>query len=191
MVFVGTVCEKKGVRQLVEAFPAVAAAVPDARLTVVGRDQVDPATGRSFTERLRASLPAGVADRVEFVGPIDHDRVADRIAEAEVCALPSHMEAQGLAWVEAMACGRALVASTTGPGPEVVEDGVSGVLVDPLDPKAIADAVVGLLTDRDRRDRLAAGARARAVERFSIDELLVTNVEHYRSVIERRASVGG
>ena len=185
VLFVGTVCEKKGVRQLVEAFPVIAAAVPAARLTVVGRDQADPTTGESFTERLRASVPAELADRVAFVGPVDHDRVAEMLAAAEVCALPSHMEAQGLVWVEVMAAGRPLVASTAGPGPEVVEDGVSGLLVDPRDPAAIATAVIDLLTDPGCRARLAAGARARAVERFSIDELVEENVAFYRSVAER------
>ncbi len=185
VLFVGTVCEKKGVRQLVEGFPTVLAAVPDAHLRVVGRDQVDPVTGESVTERLRSSLPAEIAGRVEFVGPVAHDQVAAQIAASEVCALPSHMEAQGLAWVEVMASGRALVASTAGPGPEVVEDGVSGLLVDPHDPQAIAAAVIALLDDPGCRERLAAGARSRAVEQFSIDEVVVANIEHHRSVVER------
>ncbi|MGZ4694891.1 MAG: glycosyltransferase family 4 protein [Acidimicrobiales bacterium] len=191
VVFVGTVCEKKGVRQLVEGFPAVVAAVPGARLLVAGRDQVDPLNGGSFTERLRASVAPPIAERIEFLGQVDHDAIGDLIARAEVCALPSHMEAQGLVWLEVLASGRALVASTAGPGPEVVEDGVSGVLVDPRDPAAIAGAIVALLTDAERRRRLAEGARARAVERFSLDELAAVNVEHYRSVAERWRATRG
>lgn len=185
VLFVGTICEKKGVRQLVEGFPVVAAAVPDARLVVVGRDQVDAATGGSFTERLRASVPPELIDRVEFLGPVDHDGVADLIAGAEVCALPSHMEALPVAWLEVMASGKALVASSTGPGPEVVEQGVSGLLVDPLDPAAIARAVIDVLVDGELRCRLAAAARQRAVELFSADHLIDVNIEHYRSVADR------
>ena len=184
VVFVGTICEKKGVRQLVEGFPEVARRVPHARLLVVGRDQVDRVTGESFTVALRRSVPAELTDQVVFVGPVEHDRVAELIAEAEVCALPSHMEALPVAWIEVLASGKALVASTSGPGPEVVEHGVSGLLVDPHDPAAIADALVAVLTDADRRDRLGAAARQRAVERFSIDELIHVNLDHYRDVHE-------
>lgn len=185
VLFFGTVCEKKGVRQLVEAFPAVAAAVPRARLVIAGRDQADPATGTSFTARLRESIPRELADRVEFLGPVEHDVIRGLIADAEVCALPSHMEAFPVAWIEALAAGRALVASNTGPGPEVVDDGVSGLLVDPHDPTAIARALIEVLTDADRRDRLGAGGRARAVERFSIEHLVETNLAHYAAVAGR------
>jgi glycosyltransferase involved in cell wall biosynthesis len=185
VVFVGTVCEKKGVRQLVDSFPAVVARVPHARLLVVGRDQADPATGRSFTARLQASIPPELAERFVFAGPVAHDRVAELVAQAEVCALPSHMEALPVAWIEVLAAGKALVASSAGPGPEVVEHGVSGLLVDPLDPGAIADALVAVLTDPDRRDRLGAAARQRAVDRFSIDELVQVNLDHYDRVRRR------
>jgi glycosyltransferase involved in cell wall biosynthesis len=188
VLFVGTVCEKKGIRELVEAFDTVVREVPDARLLVAGRDQVDPATGRSFTEGLRTMLSPATAEHVEFLGPVDHDRVAELIARADVCAMPSHMEAQGLVWLEALACGRALVASTAGPGPEVVEDGLSGLLVDPHDVGAIAAAVVALLEDPDRRRVLGAAGRTRVLERFSIDRLVDRNVEHYRQVLARAES---
>jgi glycosyltransferase involved in cell wall biosynthesis len=190
VVFVGTVCEKKGVRQLVDSFPAVVARVPHARLLVVGRDQTDPATGGSFTARLQASIPPELAERVVFAGPVAHDQVADLVAQAEVCALPSHMEAMPMAWIEVLAAGKALVASSTGPGPEVVEHGVSGLLVDPHDPEAIAGALVAVLTDPACRDRLGAAARQRAVDRFSIDELIQVNLDHYRLVRERWQASG-
>jgi glycosyltransferase involved in cell wall biosynthesis len=135
-------------------------------------------------------VPPGLVDQVAFLGPVEHDRVADLIAEAEVCALPSHMEAMPVAWLEVMASGKALVASSTGPGPEVVEHGVSGLLVDPRDPASIAGAVVDVLTDPELRCRLAAAARDRAVARFSVDELIGVNVDHYRSVIDGWRAAG-
>ncbi len=191
VLFLGTVCEKKGVRQLVEGFPTVVARVPDARLLVAGRDQLDPASGTSFTERLRSSVPADLTDSIEFVGPVDHEDVAALIARADVCAMPSHMEAQGLVWLEVMASGRALVASTAGPGPEIVEDGVSGVLVDPHDPDAISGAIIALLTDGELRTRVADGGRTRVVDRFSLDQLVEVNVAHYRTVADRWRAAHG
>ena len=91
-----------------------------------------------------------------------------------------------MAWIEVMASGKALVASSAGPGPEVVEDGVSGLLVDPHDPQAIAGAVVALLDDGDAslppRGRRPGPGRSSG---FSIDQLVTLNVDHYRSVAER------
>lgn len=184
VLFVGSLCEKKGVRQLVEAFAGVADRVPASRLLIAGRDLPDPVTGGSFRARLEALVAPSLADRVTFLGPVAHDRVAALIADAEVCALPSHMEALPVAWLEVMASGRALVASRTGPGPEVVVDGDSGVLVDPLDTAALAQAVIALLDDTAQRAAIAAGGRRRAVEHFSIDRLLDVNVARYATVVE-------
>ena len=185
VLFLGSVCEKKGVRQLVEAVPAIVAAVPGARLVVAGRDVPDPVTGASYLEGLRAAVAPSVADHVEFLGPVEHDRVAALLDRAEVCAFPSHMEALPVAWLEAMAAGKALVASRTGPGPEVVVDGRSGLLVDPYDPAAIASAVIACLTDPTLRVRLEAGARARAVDAFSVDAVVADNIAHYEAVRAR------
>jgi glycosyltransferase involved in cell wall biosynthesis len=185
VAFFGALCEKKGVRQLLEAFPEVARRVPDARLLIAGRDRLDPETGGSYRAGLEAAVAPEVAGQVQFLGPMDHDEVHALIARAEVCALPSHMEALPVAWLEVLASGRPLVASSTGPGPEVVDDGESGLLVDPHDSTAIAAAVTRLLIDRALRERLAGFGRQQAVQRFSIDHLLGVNLEHYDRVIER------
>ncbi len=177
VAFVGTVCEKKGIRQLVAAMPAILAAHPDARLLVAGRDWVD-ADG-SFRARLEAGLDPTTAAHVEFLGPVDHDEVPALLARAAVCAYPSHMEAMPLAWLEGLAMGRAVVAGDIGPAPEVVEDGVTGVLCDPYDPAAIAAAVGGLLGDPARRARLGAAARAHAEAESSITALVRRNEEWY------------
>lgn len=177
IAFVGTVCEKKGIRQLVAAMPAILAAHPDARLLVAGRDWVD-AEG-SFRARLEAGLDPATAAHVDFLGPVDHDDVPALLARASVCAYPSHMEAMPLAWLEGLAMGRAVVAGDIGPAPEVVEDGVTGVLCDPHDPAAIAEAVIGLLDDPARRARLGAAARARTEAASSITALVRRNEAWY------------
>jgi glycosyltransferase involved in cell wall biosynthesis len=180
IVFAGTVCEKKGIRQLVQAMPQIVAAVPHARLAVLGRDSRDPATGGSFTARLRRLLSAQVAERVVFQGAVPHSEMPALLAPASVCVYPSHMEALPLAWLEAMSMGKCLVASVTGPGPEVIEDGVSGLLCDPHRPEAIAAKVIMALTQPALRHRLGAAARARVVADFSEDVLVARNEQFYR-----------
>jgi glycosyltransferase involved in cell wall biosynthesis len=189
VLFTGTVCEKKGVRQLVQAWPRVAEAVPHARLCVAGRDTTDPETGASFTARLQTLLPPGLADRVEFLGHVENSRVPELALRAQVCVYPSHMEALPIAWLEGLAMGRAVVVSRTGPGPEVVEDGVSGLLCDPHDPASIAEGIVTLLRDPELRARLGAGARRRAVSHFSSEVLVARNEEFYRRCLGERGRV--
>src|SRR6266498_3728356 len=93
IVFVGTVCEKKGIRQLVLAMPQIISAIPHAHLVVAGRDWKDPKTGVSFTESLRKIVSAPVLQRISFAGSCSKTNLAGLLAEAQVCVFPSHMEA--------------------------------------------------------------------------------------------------
>lgn len=185
LLFVGTVCEKKGIRQLLEAMPAILAAVPTAHLRVAGRDSKTP-KGRSYVESLKARLTPAVAARVVFLGQIPRPDLPRLMAEASVCVYPSHMEAMALTLVEALAMGKPIVASRTGPGPEVIEDGVTGVLCNPQDPSSIAAGVIKLLQDPAARMRLARHARARAVRLYSITSLVERNERFYRECVNRQ-----
>jgi glycosyltransferase involved in cell wall biosynthesis len=183
IVFIGTVTEKKGIRQLIAAMPQVVAAVPGARLAVIGRDSTDPATGGSYTRMLKRMIPPEMAERVEFHGAVDHVYLPEWIAQAQVCAFPSHMESQGLVILESMAMAKAVLTSTLGPCPELVEDGVSGLLCDPRQPEAIAARLIRLLMDAELRQRLGAAARARVLARFALNTLSARNEAFYARLV--------
>jgi glycosyltransferase involved in cell wall biosynthesis len=180
IAFVGTVCRKKGIAELLDAMPRIASAVPSARLVVIGRDTRDPETGGSYREVLVRGLPAGMRDRVRFAGAVPHDELPRALAAAQLCAYPSYMEAMPVAWLEGMAMGKAVLASRTGPGPELIEHGVSGWLCDPRDPAAIAEGIIGLLRDAALRERLGAAARARVEACFSVDAVVARTEAFYR-----------
>jgi glycosyltransferase involved in cell wall biosynthesis len=186
ILFVGTVCEKKGIRQLTEAMPDIVRAVPSAQLWVVGRDTVDQRSRQSFTAALQASIPPFLTGRIIFKGPVPHATLSDVLATAAVCVYPSHMEALPIAWLEGLAMGKAVVASETGPGPEVIEDGVSGLLCNPHDPSSIAAQVIRLLQDCRLRRTLGVAARRRALEQFAIEPLLDRNETFYQQARERQ-----
>jgi glycosyltransferase involved in cell wall biosynthesis len=188
IVYVGTIIEKKGIRQLVEAMPQVLARYPAARLIAYGNDTPDPATGGSFTEAIRRRIPAAEAPRIEFAGPVARERLPELMAKASVCIYPSHMEALPIAWVEGLAMGKAVVASQTGPGPEVLEDGVSGLHCNPHDPASIATALLRVLPDRDLRTRLGKAARERAERLFSLEKLAHENIAFYRQCAGQQPS---
>jgi glycosyltransferase involved in cell wall biosynthesis len=180
ILFAGTLCEKKGIRQLVLAMPQIVAAVPHATLWIAGRDTRDPETGGSYAARLRALVPPHLADRVVFKNAVPHADMPALLARASVCAYPSHMEALPLAWLEGMSMAKPVVASRVGPGAEVIEDGVSGLLCDPLRPDAIAATVTTVLTRPALRRRLGDAARARVIANFSEEVLVARNEEFYR-----------
>jgi glycosyltransferase involved in cell wall biosynthesis len=182
IVFVGTVCEKKGVRQLIQAMPTIVNSIPDARLWIIGRDWHDRKND-SFTAFLKQLIPPDLMPRIVFKGALDHSQLRTAIARASVCAFPSHMEALPLAWLEGMAMGKPVVASRTGPGPEVMEDNKSGLLCDPYDPGSIADKLIAVLSDPALARGLGRRARERAVDRFGIETLVERNEDFYRSCL--------
>ncbi len=182
IVFVGTLCQKKGLHELVRAFPAILEAIPSARLVLAGRDSIDPVTGGSYAAFLRQAL-GHLQDRVEFLGHVDRESLPGVLARASIAVFPSHMETQGIVIVEAMAAGKPVVISKTGPGPEVVDDGVSGLLCDPYDPGSIAEKAILLLRDFELRARMGAAARARAEAVFSNDVLVARTLAYYRQCV--------
>jgi len=122
---------------------------------------------RAALEGLAAEL--GIADRVLFLG--ERGDVAELLAACDVFALPSLYEGSSLALLEAMAAGRPVVSSAIGGTDELIEDGVSGLLVPPADAGALAAALRRLLSDESLRTALARQARERVERDFTRDAM--------------------
>lgn len=182
IVFTGTVMERKGIRQLIEAMPAIVAAVPSAHLEVYGGEAV-PEPSVPLAKVLSDLMPSGLAARISWKGRVARAALPDALRRASVCAFPSHFEAMPIGWLEALATGKAVVASRTGPGPEIIEDGVNGLLCDPASPASIAEKIIRLLKNRDERLRLGAAARRLCEERYALPALVERNIGYYRRLL--------
>jgi len=182
IVFTGTVTERKGIRQLIEAMPAILAAVPAARLEVYGGEAI-PEPTVPMAKVLNDAMPPSLASRVTWKGRVARSILPDALRRASVCVYPSHIEAMPIGWLEGLATGKAVVASKTGPGPEIIEDGVTGLLCDPADPASIAEKVIRLLKDSAERRRLGEAARRLCVERYSLPALVERNIRYYESLL--------
>jgi glycosyltransferase involved in cell wall biosynthesis len=182
IVFAGAVIERKGIRQLVQAMPQVLAAVPAARLEVYGDESLAPPRAAPLTPELIGLIPPDAAARIEWKGRVLRTELPAAIQRASVCVYPSHMEAMPIAWIEALAAGKAVVASQTGPGPEIIDDGVNGLLCNPDDPSSIANQIIRLLKDTPLRRSLGATARKIAVERYSLDKIVRQNLAYYERI---------
>jgi glycosyltransferase involved in cell wall biosynthesis len=158
---------EKGHPTLLAAWPSVLAAVPNAYLLIVGEG------GRR--EELEAEVARlGIAHRVVFTGR--RDDMPAVTAALDVAVLPSYREAQGLTVLEAMALSRPVVASNVGGIPEMIEDGVTGILVPPRDPDALAAAIVRLLVDHPYADTIAKAGHDLVHRRFCI-QIMVRETE--------------
>ena len=166
----------KGYEVMLEAFPVILAAVPTAHYLIIGGGATE------YCARLKAiAVERGVGERVHFVG--FQESVVSYLSILDLYVHPSLKEAFGLAVVEAMAMGKAVVATTTGGLPEVVAQGETGVLVPPGDVEALAATVVSLLKDRARREQMGRNGRARAQERFSLDASVMQMEQFYGEVL--------
>jgi L-malate glycosyltransferase len=148
---------------LVEAMALLRPRLPEARLVIVGEGELRGALEAQVRER-------SLADRVAFAG---FRRDLDRLLPAfSVFCLSSHLEGLGTSLLDAMAFGLPVVATAAGGIPEAVEDGVTGRVVPPRDPRALADALAEALGDEARRRALGAAGRRRFLERFTADHMV-------------------
>ena len=148
-LFVGVLERYKAVDVLAEAWRLAAPRVPEATLHLVGRGTLS-----DVAAQLVRDLPA----QTRWTESLSTPEVADALDAATVLVLPSRSEGLGRVVVEAFCRGRGVVGSRVGGIPDIVDDGVSGILVPPGDASALADALVDVLTDRALAERLGAAA---------------------------------
>jgi L-malate glycosyltransferase len=165
----------KRVADVVEVFARVARALP-ARLMLIG-DGPD----RSAAEYL--AMQHGVQDRIHFLGK--QDNVNELLPLSDLMIMPSQMESFGLAALEAMACSVPPIATNVGGVPELIEDGVNGLLFEVGDVESMATAAISLLLDEDRLETLSKAARKTAQTRFCASKIIPLYEEYYQRVIER------
>jgi glycogen synthase len=153
VLFAGRLAPQKGVSTLVAA--AGLLKHPSAQVLLVG-DGPERKALEKEAKRIR------VGDRFHFVGFVAHERLPAAMAHADLLVLPSIYEELGTVLLEAMQAALPIVASNIGGIPDVIEDGVNGLLVSPGEPEALARAIDRLLADRDLARRLSEGAQERA-----------------------------
>jgi glycosyltransferase involved in cell wall biosynthesis len=174
--WIGRIDPLKDLHTLIRALPHIRATVPDARLHLAGPVPPGNAEYAQSCRSLAADL--GLSGAVDFVGPVANSRNA--FAAGRVAALSSISEGMPYTVIEAMMCARATVSTDVGGVAETVGD--TGVVVPPRDPAAFGAACAALLTDTSRRRALAAGGRARAVARYTLDRCLSAYRDLYAQV---------
>lgn len=176
---VGALVGHKGHTHLVAALPALEAAVPGVRVVVAGEGPLRPA--------LEAQADAlGVRRTLVLAGQV-HD-LPGWFHGVDLLVMPSTEEGLGTSVLDGMAAGLAVVASRAGGLPELVDDGVHGLLVPPADPAALATALATLLRDPEARARMGAAGSARVDTEYVADRMVEGTLAVYREVLGARGA---
>jgi glycosyltransferase involved in cell wall biosynthesis len=180
VLFVGNVVPNKGVEVLFEAVFRLRPRHPTIRLQIVGGGS---ALHDAFWQRIQRE---GAQGNFQFTGFVDRAGLPRYYQEADVFCSPAQYEG-GVAnvYIEAMACGCPVVASTAGGAPEAVSDGQTGLLVPPNDVPAVADALDRLLSDAPLRRRMGRAGRRRVDEYFAMDRYIQRVLAVYEKAITR------
>jgi len=177
----------KGHDVLIRALALARATVPDVELVVIGDGPL-----RGELERLASSV--GVADAVSFLGTVSDEQRDQWLRRADVFAMPSRLpsdgragEGFGIVYLEAAAYGKPVVAGNVAGALDAVVDGETGLLVDPTDARAVADALTRLLLDRDLARRLGDAGAERA-KSYAWPLVVARLEEVLRKQVTRKAS---
>jgi len=173
---VANLFSRKGYHVLLQALPRILAAVQHAHYLVVGKGDAE------YERRLQSlARQLNVADRVHFVG--FQPSVGPCLAAMDLYVHPALMEGFGIAVLEAMAMARAVVATAVGGVPEIVRHGETGLLVSSGDPKALATAVISLLTEPEQRAQFGRAGHERVLADFTVEAMMGRLLKAYDSLL--------
>jgi glycosyltransferase involved in cell wall biosynthesis len=166
LLFLSSVTKQKGLHVLLRALPHILTSHAKTRLLVGGE-------GDFLAEARRLVDDLGLMESVIFLGEVPHEQTPECLAACDVFALPTlRQEGLPFALLEAMACGKSVVASRIGGIPSVLRDGHNGIMVRPDDPEGLALAILRLLGDQSFASRLGKNARETIEHGYSVDEMV-------------------
>ena len=176
VLYVGRIERRKGIATLLQAAAQIRNRVPDVRFVFAGDFQ------KCFqrAEFFRIAKDLKIEGHITLLGAVGWNELTSWYKQCALVVLPSHYETFGMTATEPMAFGKPVVATRGGALSEVVEDGVTGALVDCGDATALSAAIVGLLADSAKRAEMGVAGRERARGRFSVTRNLEANLDLYR-----------
>lgn len=184
LIFVGWLDAGKGVHELIEAAIALAP-THDFRLSLAGEGNASKTARRRVTE-------AGLNERIRFLGWQEADAIPALLSQSDIFVLPSHAEGFPNALVEAMAAGLAPVVTAVGTIPDLVSDGINGLIVPVGNAAALAQALASLINEPTRRQAMAQAAHGFARDNFAVEAAADKLVAAIETVMreKKRSAVG-
>ncbi len=175
ILFVGGNMQRKGLPTLIRAAPKVLSILPNTEFWIVGKDVVLP-------RMISLSQSLGVYSNFCFWGWMSHNNLLDLYSQADIFVMPSLIEAFGVTFLEAMACGVPVIGTRVGGIPEIIQHEYNGLLVEPNNVDELANAIIRLLLEDGLRQRLIVGG-LETIDRFSVSRMMECTYKIYEHVI--------
>jgi glycosyltransferase involved in cell wall biosynthesis len=182
ILYAGQVSKNKGALVLAEAARTLLAERSELHLVYVGGEITQPNVSSIQAQTIQI-MGTKLAARVHFVGRVDREKVLSYMKQAAVFAFPSKLEALGLVVLEAMNCGAPVVCTSVPPGPEMVEDEMTGLLADPDSPGDFARQMARILDDPSLAEKLTTNAKQLLRVRFSLERCVQETESFYRDCL--------
>lgn len=187
VLYVGRLEKRKGTLDLFQAIPLVLNKLPDTRFVIAGGDN---SRNDGFRQKSGTDYPTYFATHysrytssVKFTGPVNDDQLRDLYQACDLFVAPSLYESFGLIYIEAMNYAKPVIGCRAGGIPEVVDDGITGLLVDPAAPTALADAIVRMLESPARLREFGLAGREQLLQRFTHIQMARRFEQVYRQAI--------
>lgn len=181
VLFVGRLVHRKGVHILIKAFTKVVKEIPEAKLVIVGEGYMKPIL-QMISKQLK------IKEKVKFLGEIDEEKLLKTYQKSRVVVIPSlYRESFGIVALEAMATGKPVIATRVGGLPEIIKDGINGLLTQPGNPTELAEKITLLLSDKSIANKMGVMGRKIAVEKYSWNVIAKQIINVYLEVIEEKS----
>jgi glycosyltransferase involved in cell wall biosynthesis len=200
ILFVGRISPEKGIHDLIAAFIKVTEQYPQAILTIAGPHLVivkellcdihpEPEVkalkdfySLDYLEYIKSQIPAHLTDQVIFTGSLHQQELLPYYQQADVVINPSLSEAFGMTLVEAMATETPVIATKIGGMSEIVDDNVTGLLVEPANPQALANATVKLISHPEQARKMGIAGRKKVMQHYSWSKIVESLVNIYAAI---------
>ncbi len=185
ILYYGTLVRKKGVLELPYIFNRVIELNPNAKLLLLGKDNLDVFEGKPTWELFQDKLSEQSKLSVQYLSEIPYKEVKHYIEQSQVVVLPSYAEAFPMTWLETLAMEKPLVSSNIGWAKELMIDGLTGFTVNPRNHNHYADKIVALLRNPALCEQLGKAGRKHVERNFSTKKIIPQNIEFYERVIHQ------
>ncbi len=176
LLSVSYLIERKGIDLNLVAFSKLKNKYPNLKYLIVG-DGIEKKKLQELSREL------GIYDKVEFLGMLTHDEVIKQMSRADIFSLPSWNEAFGVVYIEAMACGKPVIGCRGEGIEDFVENGKTGMLVNPKDVDSLAEAMDYLLSNPDKAREIGARARKLVLENYTWEKNAEKTIKVYQEVL--------
>ncbi len=177
ILYVGRLTKRKGVDILLKAIPMIKDLIPNILLYIIGEGPQD-------NELKEIVKDLNIDNNVKFLGFVSEEEKYSYYKHVDICIIPSIDEPFGIVLLEAMACGKPIVASNVGGIPFVVEDGKTGILVKPGDVDILAEKIIMLLQSEELREQMGMAGKEKTAN-FSWQVIAEQTVKIYKDLINR------